>query len=318
MTWTDPRTGTRTTQPHGPDWSYPVSGVGWTPPPSPPLPPDRFPLGPVIAALAALGMIIGFVATVALTGDDPPARARTVLPTPRVLPTTPFPPLNPTAPTFPSVPSIPPIPTAPTAPQPTDPDADVLDELVVHQTDVPAAIFVLPLPGGDEVTGQTTLDLCNAMYPSEDLRTARRQVVASDLLDDAWFSTEAVLYPGPSATRQAFDELQRARDECPRTPVVSPVGDPTVTTTFAGAPDAAWPQAASVERAAFEFTIDDGVGDTQHAVAVYLRRGRVLMGIYFRDPARPQIAVEGNTTIPAIVNVFARRMAALPADVVAG
>ena len=51
------------------------------------------------------------------------------------------------------------------------------------------------------------------------------------------------------------------------------------------------------------------------SVAVYLRRGRALMGLYFSHPdAQP--AIDGKTSIPDIVSVFAGRMAALPAGVV--
>jgi hypothetical protein len=194
----------------------------------------------------------------------------------------------------------------------------VLSGLVVHQTDVPSTSSVQLLRNGNQVNGQTTLDLCNGTFPSESLRAARLQVVAVDAQGNAPLSTEAVLYSNTAATAQAFSELTSVAAKCPATPVVSPVGEPTVTTKFDPAPDAAWPQTATVDRLAFSFTATDQSGASQQSVAVYLRRGRVLMGIYFPQPNGTQPAVAGQTTLAGIVNVFATRIAQLPDSAVNG
>jgi hypothetical protein len=65
-------------------------------------------------------------------------------------------------------------------------------------------------------------------------------------------------------------------------------------------------------------TTADASGQPQHSIAVYLRRGRVLLGVYVPDPDAPQVAVAGQPSIPGIVNVFATRLAQLPASVVNG
>jgi hypothetical protein len=96
------------------------------------------------------------------------------------------------------------------------------------------------------------------------------------------------------------------------------VGEPTVTTRFSAPPDKSWPTSAGVDRAAFAFTSTDQFGQTAQQVAVYLRRGRVLEGVYFGRPAGAQPAVDGNTTIAGIVRVFEERIAALPASVTGG
>ena len=57
-------------------------------------------------------------------------------------------------------------------------------------------------------------------------------------------------------------------------------------------------------------------GQSQHSLAVYLRRGRALLGVYFPHPDGAQSAVKGQTSIASIVNVFATRMAQLPAAAV--
>jgi hypothetical protein len=100
--------------------------------------------------------------------------------------------------------------------------------------------------------------------------------------------------------------------------VNSPIGEPTVITKFNASPDVNWAATATVTRQAYDFTTSDQLGSTQHSVAVYLRRGRVLMGIYFQQPDIPQVAVTGKTAIDQIAAVFAGRIAALPASVVNG
>ena len=70
----------------------------------------------------------------------------------------------------------------------------------------------------------------------------------------------------------------------------SPVGEPTVTTEFAAAPDRAWSRTPNVERLAYDLTTTSDTGDTRRAIVVYLRRGRVLMGVYFTQPDELQIA----------------------------
>jgi hypothetical protein len=194
----------------------------------------------------------------------------------------------------------------------------VLSGLVLHQADVAATETVGPIIGGTRVADGATLDLCNGTFPSESLRTARLQVAAADLQGTVVLSTEAVLYSAPAGAAQAFSELKSAAPGCPASPVVSPVGEPTVTTQFNAAPDGSWPQVATVERLAFDFVTTDTSGQSRHLSAVYLRRGRALMGIYFSQPDGPQVAVQGQTTMAGIVNVFAARMAALAASAVSG
>jgi hypothetical protein len=180
------------------------------------------------------------------------------------------------------------------------------------------------IPQGNEVTGQTTLDLCNGTYPSEALRSARLQVVAVDSQDNTVISTEAVEYQSAAATAQAFSELRSVAASCPNAPVTSPVGEPTVTTRFNPAPDGAWPQTAGVDRLAYDVVTTDQTGtSTTHSVAVYLRRGKFLLGVYIPQSSVTQTGpiatpIAGQTSLQGIVGVFESRLAALPASVVGG
>ncbi|HVW31323.1 MAG TPA: hypothetical protein VHL53_02185, partial [Acidimicrobiia bacterium] len=201
---------------------------------------------------------------------------------------------------------------SPSAPaQSRDPSAPLLAGLVVTDADVAPKLSVAGLQGGNGLT-QPTLDLCNGHYPSETQRSARLQVAAIDSQARTHLSTEAVLYTSSAGTTAAFQELEDTARSCPPTPVDSPVGEPTVTTKFNPAPDAAWPQTPSVERLAFSFeTTSADTGETNRSVAVFLRRGRALVGVYFSDPDSA-ITVAGRSTIPDIVTVFANRLAKLP------
>jgi hypothetical protein len=303
MVWTDPRSGITTDHPQGPEWAYPSHPAAGSPAVDPGRPPDhrrRWVIGAIALALA--GLVGGYFITSAMVSDDSPS-GRATAPVAPATPTT-LPAASPTTP-----------PAANNAP-PADPDAGALDRLVVQPADVAFGYGVGTIPGGAEVGGETTLDLCNARYPSEARRTARRQVAVVDLVGDSPLGTEAVLYRRPADATQAFTELRRAAAQCPADPVPSPVGGPTVTTKFVAAPDRAWSRTPGVDRLAYDLTTTYDTGDTRHAVVVYLRRGRVLMGVYFTQPDELQVEVDGHTSIDDIVRTFEQRIAALPASVV--
>ncbi|HEV7862741.1 MAG TPA: hypothetical protein VGR20_08575 [Acidimicrobiia bacterium] len=214
-------------------------------------------------------------------------------------------------PTFRTTPNSPLTPS-PSAPSGTrDPSAPLLAELIVSDTDVGPSLTVAGLRGGNGLT-QPTLDLCNGTFPSEAMRTARLQVAAVDGQGETALSTEAVLYSSGAGTAAAFSELKATAAACPAGAVESPVGQPTVTTHFGPAPDGTWPQVPSVERLAFAFETTSATGDTSQSVAVYLRRGRAFLGVYFSHPDATTAVVEGHTSLPDIVTVFANRLAKLP------
>jgi hypothetical protein len=126
-----------------------------------------------------------------------------------------------------------------------------------------------------------------------------------------------VLYGDSGGTTQALDEVKAVVAACPPTPVQGPPGEPAVTTKFSStAPDTTWRQTANVNRLAYDFTSDDGSGRPRRTIAVYLQRGRVLLGVYFSRPDGTQMSIAGQTTIEGIVNAFAARVAALPTSVV--
>ena len=261
--------------------------------PAAPAPPSKSRTGPVLVLLLALGLVAGVLGA-KLLRDDSSERAGNlpVLTTP----TTGL--IRPTAP-----------------PTTVDPREEALLSLVVVPADVSASSTVGLLPGGDGLT-QPTLDLCNGTYPSEELREARLQDVVVDDQGLVTLSTEAVLYKDVAGATQALAEAKSVAAACPAEAVPGLAGEPAVTTKFNAAPDGDWPQTDTVTRLAFDLTTTDATGKTNHSIAVYLQRGRVLLGVYFPAPDGPQAPVAGQTTIPGIVGVFAGRVAALPASIV--
>jgi hypothetical protein len=208
--------------------------------------------------------------------------------------------------------------SSPKASVETLPATSVLDGLIVQQSDAALGFTVVPLDHGDDLT-VATLDLCNGRYPSESQRVARRQVALVDELAVLQLSTEAVLYGKVSGATQAFAELRSVTAHCPPNPVKSPVGEDTTTTKFRAAPDGSWPRTATVDRLAYDFvSTDPTTGKAFHSMAIYLRRGRALIGLYFANPDGPQSAVAGRTTIAGIVALFELRLALVPAAAVDG
>ena len=282
------------------------------PPPGPPLgapagaePPSggRGPVTAFLAAVVVVALIVGFAsATLVLDARDSDNNATAAGP----------------GSTVPNVGPVPGGPTTTVPRGPADPDESVLGGLIVKQTDVPPAFTVHHLVHGADLT-VGTLDICNGKFATESERTARRQVALTDAEGDQIFGTEAILYKSAAVGTRAVEEIKSVTSQCPSTPVVSPIGDPTAIFKFRKPPDAAWPRKASVERLAYDLDAST-VGDPQpsRSIVVYLRRGRVLMGLYFNKPVGTQVPVQGRDSISGIVGVFQDRMAKLPARVVNG
>lgn len=183
------------------------------------------------------------------------------------------------------------------APMPQDPDAALLDRIGLRRGDVAPAVGLGLIGGGDQVAGQTTLDLCKAVFPSESRRTARRQLAAVTSDDAFVMMTEAVLYDSADALDAAFAELEGAAT--------------TSGCELEATVDKGWPQTDGVRRLAYSQNLGTGAG-AFHSTAVYLRSGRTLLALYFRDPGVTATAVAGKRTIKDVTAVFADRLAALP------
>ena len=193
----------------------------------------------------------------------------------------------------PPTPSASPAPPAPSGP--VDPDAPLLVRLGLRPSDVDPPGAVALIKDGDGLQA-ATLDLCEGRFPSDSRRTARRQLAAADSTGGFVMSSEAVLYESASALDGGFEELTQAAPKCK--------ADSTL--------DKDWPQVDGVQRLTFDFTTTGADGKEARSTAVYLRSGRALLALYFRYPGVTKTPVAGKTTVPEVVAVFARRLAALP------
>jgi hypothetical protein len=278
-------------------WPVPATGYGVPAMPSPPSEPDAGPRrrAAVVAAIVALVAVLvasGAIGYAINANSHSDSTVQVTPPTTAPAPTT----------------------TVPGAIVSRDPDRQVLGRLGLRHTDVSGDHNVFLYAKGNTLQ-DPTLDLCNATFPSERLRTARLQLVDVDPAGDASLSTEAVLYRSPAAAAQAFTEIRKARADCPSTPVRSPVDGTMEQTKFEAKPDGSWRDTSNVERLAYRM-VTTANGQSRPLVTVYLRRGRALLGLYFPAPNGAQPAVAGQSSIESIDSVFEARMAALSPKVV--
>ena len=262
----------------------------------------------IAGILAGFGGGYGFAQSRADSDTALPVVTSTATPSPRPSPSTPKSAPAPVTPSPRSSPFGTPSPGAPAPnpsesvvpedvlpPPPEDPDAGLLDAIGLRRSDIESSVRVGLIGGGDEVVGQTTLDLCRGEYASERRRTARRQLAAVISDDSTVMMTEAVLYDAPASVEAAFGELDEASKNCELTAGI----------------DKDWPQVDGVTRLAYEQFI--GAGEARFkSTAVYLRSGRTLLALYFRDPGVTRTPVAGKSTIKDVTAVFAARLANMP------
>jgi hypothetical protein len=114
-------------------------------------------------------------------------------------------------------------PSSSATPSPTPPPPSVLRPGVSDQDLVQALVippeklnpdWSMKLTDGGDGLSVNTLDLCGAPYPSDALRTARRQVQYGPDTDDMGVSNEIVTYR-PGGAAQALKEVQQAVATCP-------------------------------------------------------------------------------------------------------
>ena len=194
-------------------------------------------------------------------------------------------------------------------------DADLLAAVSLTDADAAEGALFQPYEGGTEVFGRTSLDLCYAEFPSEELRTAREQVGIGDPAGTAWVSSEAILYSTPEDAEQAMAELEKARTTCPTEPVQPPERDrEALTWKFLDAPDADWPQEPGITRHAYAFQATNPSGESWTSTATYLQRDRMILALYATPPDSPAATLRNAPDQARFVEVMANRLAGLPEE----
>jgi hypothetical protein len=198
---------------------------------------------------------------------------------------------------------------------PASADQQILASVGLGPDDVGPGYSVELIDNGD-LLSDPTLDFCGLHFASEQRREARRQVAASDSSGDPLLDTESVLYDDQVSAAEAMGEVRGVGARCPSTPVEGPLAsDPEVVWHVRAASQAGWPQVAGIDRVALDVTLDVAGEPPEDQLVVYLRRGRLLMGVYLASDA-PEVSVGGQSSMSGVLDVFEQRKAALPpADV---
>ena len=135
------------------------------------------------------------------------------------------------------------------------------------------------IPGGTELKGQVTLDLCGYSFPSEQLRVERLQVAYHRSGKAIELSNEVVRYR-PGGARQALREVAHAASFCPDRPVPSNIaGVPRLTYRIATFTDRRLLPGALALRVHFSGAYK-GKQVPATAIVIYQVKGNVLSGVY--------------------------------------
>lgn len=194
-------------------------------------------------------------------------------------------------------------------------DAELLQQVSLTEQDAADGAQFELYEGGDEVAGRTSLDLCYGDFPSEDLRVGRLQVGIRDPDFSGWVSSEAILYATPAEAEQAMHELEVAHAECPTTVKNGPEpDDEPLTWRFGDAPDAGWPDQPGVRRQAYAFTVTTSDGQDFVSNAVYLQRGRMILGLYSTPPEATSTTIRNAPDEQRYVEVMTNRLSELPEE----
>lgn len=194
-------------------------------------------------------------------------------------------------------------------------DDDILGAISLTQDDAADGMLLQPYEGGDQVSGQVSLDLCFGDFPSEQLRVGRRQVGIGSTDTEAWVSSEGILYATPQDAAQAMSELATAAAQCPEDLVDPPQsGRDPLQWQFGRSPDSDWPQVPGVLRQAYQFTVTDAEGQQWSASATYLQRGRMILALYATPEDAAASVIRNAPTAQRFVVVMSQRVLAIPAD----
>jgi hypothetical protein len=150
-----------------------------------------------------------------------------------------------------------------------------LDPLLLTGAQVGPGYQLFQREGGRGL-GVPTLDGCGLRYPSEKLRTARVQVVYGSRTSALVVSNEVVAYR-PGGAAQALREATASIGRCPRGKVKA--GKGTVVYRLTRLPAASVPP-GGVGIAYSAVYTEAGKSERVEAVAVYVRNGDTLSGVY--------------------------------------
>jgi hypothetical protein len=136
------------------------------------------------------------------------------------------------------------------------------------------------IPGGRQIAGQVTLDLCDYTFASESQRIARIQDGYVKPHSGLVIGNEVVAYQ-PGGTAAALSELRRAVKDCPATPRTGPtVGEQTPVTFHLTTMTERHLASPYVALRIGETATVNGRKQTDTDFAIYQFRGNVMTAVY--------------------------------------
>ncbi|MEI8058244.1 MAG: hypothetical protein WCI29_12650 [Actinomycetes bacterium] len=199
---------------------------------------------------------------------------------------------------------------------PSGADQEVLGALGMVESDFATGYKVQLIDNGDSLSSPT-LDFCNATYPSETQRTARRQVVLIDpTAAPMGVMTEAVMYETPAAAELALTELRAAELTCdPQAPVTFGTHSVHVTQRPTDTLDASG-LTSPAHRLTIAVTLTDiDSGAVAEVLSVWQVQGRVLVALYFNHGGGNSFTAADLTNFHALAATLSGRLLALPTNV---
>ena len=160
-----------------------------------------------------------------------------------------------------------------------------LASIALKKSDFTHAFSVGLMSGGDQVTGQVTLDNCGFNFTTEAYRVARRQyVVGQSAPGDTGLSNELVAYDTPSHAALAVAQWHTAAATCPHRAVRSTVAgqpDLVITILHVGLNVATLPAKSNA------VTVESGRATGKqmlYNLSILQVRGRYLDAVYLTTP----------------------------------
>ena len=180
------------------------------------------------------------------------------------------------------------------SPTPSSSAAAVPGSLAVTASDLGSGWQQRAIPGGTQVSGEVTLDLCGGGYASEAMRVARLQIALKN--GPAVISNEVVRYRA-SGAHLAYEELKQRVAHCPSAPVTMPeAGAPKVRWHLTALPvRPTWVPTTVAVRATTSFR-----GKSRTSLEIFQFAGDWLSAVYSEDDSQTSVAaVQRATTLAA-------------------
>jgi len=180
-----------------------------------------------------------------------------------------------------------------------------LEAVSLKPADLSSGYTLKLIDGGNQVTGQVTLDNCGYNFTSEAKRVARRQYGILDQSgQDAGISNELVAYDSAGSASLALSQWNQAASTCPKTPVhwAEPgLPDSTIVVTMNTLGNATLPVPTNV------VTVESitAQGNTEYFVAAIQVHGQFLDAVYDNVATAPD-SVEVNGVLQLAAATGAR------------